>query len=1407
MRSREACEGHIKRNSKKYPNHADPLCFGAGKQIFIRSFSKTIRPFIVLVIISAFFFIVCAAAGSDEMVQVSMPPTPEAEIIQVNLTAWDGTGIPSPMVTVLTLNRSGTETTVVRSADTTISPAVSATGSVPFRNPSLAPPNPAFLAYQDRMKAASVQDFVSRQVAAFRSTETLPSYSFVEGEIPSPVDLSQNLGQHLVTESGSRTDQETYSGSYDLRPLGKVSPVRDQGSAGSCWAFGTYGSLESTLLTAESWDLSENHMKNTLASTYPDGFDRAWNGGGNEWMSSAYLTRWSGAIRESDDPYSDSSGVSPAGLIPVKHAQNIYFLPARSSPTDNDNIKYALTTWGAVKASIYWASAYYNAATGSFYNDGSRIGTDPYQQNIYSTNHAITLVGWDDSYSRSNFIPAAAGDGAFIAKNSWGPAWGDNGFFHISYYDITVGNRSVVFTAEPTTNYDRVYSNDPLGWTTDFGFGTPSAQYANIYTTQSFETLRAVGFYTLVSNTSYTVTVYRDPDSGPINTLGPASGAAGTLSSPGYHTVVVPEVNLTSGQPYSIVVSVTTPGNNYPIPIEYPFTGYSSHATALPGESYVSSDGAVWTDITSMTLEDPNYAKTNVCLKGYTTFTSPPAITSVTPGEGYLNSTVTFSVTGTNLVAETGNTWINFTRGAGTSLFDNLNISLTSVTGTTINGTMVVGTDAPPGSWNLTLTTLNNGTSPARTDAITITTLPVPEITSVSPSTPWLRNSTVSYSVNGTYFKPGQTYVYLLNQTNGAILNITALHNITTTHIEGTVLIPMDAPLGDLWQINISTIDSGGNGTILSPFTISQNPSPTITSLTPATGFRNSTVNFTITGTNFEPAKTLVAFRNQTNGALLNTSVVFTVSNNTITGYIGIPPDAPTGFYGLEVATLDCVSNGTKQNALLVTKVLAPTTTSITPAFGYKNTTTNFTLVGTNFLTAPGKTWVRIYEDAADTELDISITSISPTTILGSISIPNSAYPGPYTIEVATIDGGTAIKTPGFSVGYLQAPIITSMSPDYGFRNDTIGITITGTNFEPGKTTVTLRNQTTNAILNSMVPDRMTGTSIVGNLTIPNTSPTGYYRLDVITTDGGVANRRNAFRVNAVTAPTITTITPRSGTKNSVVAFTLLGTSFQADEKTAVKILDDTTGTELATTLYRVNPTKIIGSFSIPSTVPAGRYRLRVTTVDGGIAGLPEAFTVSSQPLPTIITLTPANGNKNSTVPFVLKGNYFVDGGTVVRLRTMGTTINATLASVNMTQVIGSFTINTTAGAGPYRLDVITNGGGFSSMPNAFMVNSNLKPAISSLSPTSGSRNTPVAFTLAGSNFQNGGTAVVFKNQSVNSSVDTIVQMEPTILSVTSTQIIGSLSIPANATTNIWKINVTTINGGEVSKARAFIVK
>ncbi|MCX6375827.1 MAG: lectin like domain-containing protein, partial [Armatimonadetes bacterium] len=219
-----------------------------------------------------------------------------------------------------------------------------------------------------------------------------------------------------------------------------------------------------------------------------------------------------------------------------------------------------------------------------------------------------------DNYDRTRFLSQPPGNGAFLIKNSWGTSFGTAGYFYVSYYDSDIGIENAVFRVpEPTNNYAHVYQYDPLGWVQSVGYGSETAWCANVFTASTGEELAAVSLYAAVPSSGYELRVYLDPTSGPLNASGPAVAQTGSIANAGYQTVQLnSSVTVSQGQMYSVVMKLTTPGYTYPIPMESPSSGYSSTATANAGESYISSNGTSWTDLTS------SFANSNVCLKAFT---------------------------------------------------------------------------------------------------------------------------------------------------------------------------------------------------------------------------------------------------------------------------------------------------------------------------------------------------------------------------------------------------------------------------------------------------------------------------------------------------------------------------------------------------------------------------------------------------------------------------------------------------------------------------------------------------------------------------------------------------------------------------------------------------------------------
>lgn len=445
---------------------------------------------------------------------------------------------------------------------------------------------------------------------------------------------------------------------YNLAENGFVTDVKNQQDSGNCWAFAALASLETCVLKAsnKTFNFSVENMKNLIEMYSAYGWKMETNDGGYNGMPMGYLASWLGPVNATLDPFDDKGTLSPL-LDSEMHIQNIYVLPARTSYTDNDAIKEAILKYGGLYASYYHSAGYLNSKTNAYY--------DPYTGN---GNHAITVVGWDDSYSKNNFYTAPAGDGAFIVKNSWGSSWGDNGYFYISYYDrvlfaVNKDNQAFTYILNDTVRYTKNYQYDVAGMTDYLITGKKTVWYKNIYNSTGNEAIAAVSTF-FNTTVDYEISIYVN-DVLQLTQNGRHEGS-------GYYTIPLKEyVPVAVGDIFKIVVKLANPQNGYAaVPISEQLS--TTRCYYAPGVSYFSNDGKKWTDLYdySASAYSHTYNSQVACLKAFTitdiqntTVTlnniAPKVqefseiIATVTDGKGKMAKIgeVIFSINGTNYTA------------------------------------------------------------------------------------------------------------------------------------------------------------------------------------------------------------------------------------------------------------------------------------------------------------------------------------------------------------------------------------------------------------------------------------------------------------------------------------------------------------------------------------------------------------------------------------------------------------------------------------------------------------------------------------------------------------------------------------------------------------------------------------
>ena len=393
---------------------------------------------------------------------------------------------------------------------------------------------------------------------------------------------------------------------YNLAENGFVTDVKNQQDSGNCWAFAALASLETCVLKAsnKTFNFSVENMKNLIEMYSAYGWKMETNEGGYNGMPMGYLASWLGPVNATLDPFDDKGTLSPL-LDSEMHIQNIYVLPARTSYTDNDAIKEAILKYGGLYASYYHSAGYLNSKTNAYY--------DPYTGN---GNHAITVVGWDDNYSKNNFYTAPAGDGAFIVKNSWGSSWGDNGYFYISYYDrvlfaVNKDNQAFTYILNDTVRYTKNYQYDVAGMTDYLITGKKTVWYQNIYNATGNEVIAAVSTF-FNTTVDYEISIYVN-DVLQLTQNGRHEGS-------GYYTIPLKEyVPVAVGDIFKIVVKLANPQNGYAaVPISEQLS--TTRCYYAPGVSYFSNDGKKWTDLYdySASAYSHTYNSQVACLKAFT---------------------------------------------------------------------------------------------------------------------------------------------------------------------------------------------------------------------------------------------------------------------------------------------------------------------------------------------------------------------------------------------------------------------------------------------------------------------------------------------------------------------------------------------------------------------------------------------------------------------------------------------------------------------------------------------------------------------------------------------------------------------------------------------------------------------
>jgi len=647
--------------------------------------------------------------------------------------------------------------------------------------------------------------------------------------------------------------------------------------------------------------------------------------------------------------------------------------------------------------------------------------------------------------------------------------------------------------------------------------------------------------------------------------------------------------------------------------------------------------------------------KAGTLLNGFTVFANAPNLTSIDP------------VSGNNFDISTGATLSgdHFFIGADVRLVKSGQSPIVA-TGIVIASTTSINCnlglwDATIGNWDVIVTNTDGQSDTIKDGFVVHAHGPV--ITTITPSTGLVTDNNFAMTIAGTDFYVNAT-VKIQRGGSTIIDTISSATFVSRNQVNCNFDLTDAKVIPGKWSVFITNTD--GQSYTLTDGLVVESPPPTVTAITPDTGWNEVAQNPTpitlISGTNFFVGATVKLIKNSWTIAATEITVQ---SRTAITCTFDLTDRAP-GKWSVVVVNFDGKS-GTLTDGF---NVLAnpPVITSIVPSSGWNrpaNQPVGVDLAGKYFF--PGATVKLVRTPYSD------INTAAPAVVVSTVEITcrfDLTYQqiGRWNVVVANTDGQSATMTsPNNFLIIADPPSITSITPSSGSSDTTVlSAAITGMNFYDSATVNLVKGS-------QVIPGTgVTTTALTGincNFNLKDQEK-GLWSVVVTNNDGQSYTLTDGFRIFVI--PKVVSVSPNTGNNTSTATTVAInGNNFYTGAQ--VRMIKSGEPNILPTGIEIANVSLIYATmdFTQPIEAASGNWDVVVTDTEGRSGSLSADcpgggcyFIMYSRP-PVLLNISPNEGTQGKVVNVSIIGQRFFSG-IDVRLQLGGESdIVATSVTVN----------------------------------------------------------------------------------------------------------------------------------------------